>query len=150
MPLLLLKRKGSSRTLLQYYSLDLFESKHSWFDGVVLLLDPLQTQATGSSASNIWEGASSPAVVFLAAWAWTEKVDGCQLANQIEIAARDSNTSSKKTKHKTSLSLSHWLRLLLANSSKLLHAYFPLVREDSVNYVATRGNTLQSLALLMY
>lgn len=154
MPLLQLKWKGRSGNLLQNYPMNLFVSTHSWCDGValcfVLLLDPLQIQAIGSSVSNIWEGASSPAVVFLAVWACIEKVDRCQLAKQIEIAVHDSNISSKKTKHKTFLSLSHWLKFLLANSSRLLHAYFPLVREGSFNYVAMKGNTVQPLALFIY
>lgn len=153
MPLLQLKWKGRPETLLQNFSMNLFVSSHSWCDGValcfVLLLEPLQIQAIGSSVSNIWEGASSPAAVFLAVWAWIEKVDGCQLAKQIEIAVHDSNISSKKTKHKTFLSLS-LTEVPFGNSSRLLHAYFPLVREDSFNYVAMQDNTVQPLALLIY
>lgn len=91
-------------------------------------------------------------VLFLTAWAWTEKMERSQLAKTTEIAVHDSNTRSKKNRHTTSPpfppSPPHWLRLLLAHiSTWLFHAYLPLVRVDSFNYVAMWSNTVQCVAV---
>lgn len=57
--------------------------------------------------------------------------------------------AGKKTKHNTSLSLP-LTKVAFGKQQQAFACLFPLVGEDSFNYVAMQGNIVQSLALLMY